>query len=196
MSFNYFNTLNYTLANEDTSLEMNILPQGVGHVLSVAGSGSRVLPLFSKLPSEMTCVDLSKEQLYLTELRIEAARVFDLEDFLSFFGYPPRMATPESRKKMFEKIKLTPEAKAFLLALFQELGWASLLYMGRWERTFQKIAKANKYIIGKKALGLFDCQTLEEQARFLEAEFSRNSASVFTCSVCAGVVSYFSATCV
>ncbi|NBW81737.1 DUF3419 family protein, partial [bacterium] len=75
MSSAYFNTLNYSLANEDTALELGILPEQRRHVLSVAGSGARVLPLFAKSPQRLTCVDLSQEQLFLTELRIESARV-------------------------------------------------------------------------------------------------------------------------
>ena len=50
MSQPYFNQLNYTLGNEDTSLELAILPERVGHVFSVAGSGGRVVPLLAKFP--------------------------------------------------------------------------------------------------------------------------------------------------
>ena len=89
MSFEYFSKkLNYTLANEDTATELAILPRGLKHVVAVAGSGGRVLPLFAQNPQHVSCVDLSLEQLMLTELRIAAAQVLQHSEFLSFFGYP------------------------------------------------------------------------------------------------------------
>src|SRR3954464_1160170 len=113
MSKKYFNTLNYTLANEDTSLELNVLPKGVPHLMAVAGSGGRVLPLLAKFPKKVSCVDLSKEQLFLTELRLESLRVFSHREFLSFWGYPPCPAEPHERKSLFKRIHLSDPAHEF-----------------------------------------------------------------------------------
>ena len=120
MSFSYFNKLNYTLANEDTRMELDMLEPGVGHVLCVAGSGGRVLPLLAKGPKRMTCVDLSQPQLYLVELRIESCRALTHKEFLSFWGYPPSPADPDTRKTLFKKIKLSDGAHEFFVGLFSE----------------------------------------------------------------------------
>src|SRR6185312_13405629 len=113
MSLSYFNRLNYTLANEDTSLELGLLPEGVPHLMSVAGSGGRVLPLLAKFPKKVTCVDLSLEQLYLTELRFESLRALDHAEFLAFWGYPPSASEPHERRKLFQRIQLRPDSKEF-----------------------------------------------------------------------------------
>ena len=68
MSEVYFSKLNYSFANEDTTVEMEILPKGAQRVVCVAGSGSRVLPLLAKKPHKLVCADLSEQQLYITEL--------------------------------------------------------------------------------------------------------------------------------
>ncbi|NBO37605.1 DUF3419 family protein [bacterium] len=172
MSSAYFNTLNYTLANEDTTLEMNILPERAQHVVSVAGSGGRVLPLFAKNPQQVTCVDLSLEQLYLSELRIEAARVLPRQDFLCFFGYPPLKISPELRKNIFNQLNLSAECRVFFERVYVEAGWNSILYRGCWERTFAKIAKLCRSLLGDDALRMFEARNFNEHLLFVTRDFS------------------------
>lgn len=168
---NYFNNLNYTLGNEDSSFEYEVLPTNVNHVFSVAGSGSRVLPLLAKKPKKLTCVDTSYEQLYLTELRIESLRTLDYENFLAFWGYPPKSLSPLDRKKAFESINLTPKANNFLRQTFEENHWDSLLYTGRWERTFVKLSRVNRLFTGKKGAKLFEYKTSPEYFNYFKNYF-------------------------
>ena len=171
MSKTYFNKLNYTLANEDTALELELLPQGVNHLVSVAGSGGRVLPLLAKAPKKVTCVDLSQEQLYLTELRFESVRALTHSEFLSFWGYPPTPAEPDERRKLFKKIKLGSDAQAFFDELFQATEWDSILYMGSWERTISKLSFVNRRITGMRGIGLFSAIGRTEHFRYLKQKF-------------------------
>jgi S-adenosylmethionine-diacylglycerol 3-amino-3-carboxypropyl transferase len=173
MSFTYFaKKLNYTLANEDTALELAILPPGQRHVVSVAGSGGRVLPLFARAPARLTAVDLSPWQLELTALRVEAARALSREEFLGFFGYPGGAAvSPEGRRKLLQALMLKDETRAFFTGLFDALGWESLLYVGRWEKTFKTISRVVNGIVGERVLEIFDCRTLAEQRAYLVDRF-------------------------
>jgi S-adenosylmethionine-diacylglycerol 3-amino-3-carboxypropyl transferase len=173
MSFSYFNTLNYTLANEDTALEIAILPQGADHVISVCGSGGRVLPLLSRSPKRVTLVDLSQEQLYLAELRFASVRALGLSEFMQFWGYPPVSAEPAERRRMFDAFDLSPEAKEFFQGLFSENQWQSILYSGRWERTIAKLATANRLLTGEKGLRLFGALNRSEHEAYLRDEFPR-----------------------
>jgi S-adenosylmethionine-diacylglycerol 3-amino-3-carboxypropyl transferase len=173
----YFSRLNYTLANEDTALELSLLAEGTGHVLAVAGSGGRVLPLLARRPGKLTIVDMVPEQLYLTELRIESVRSLSHAEFLAFWGYPPRPAQARERKAAFESFHLSPRARAFFTELFESLDWACLLYEGRWEKTFIRLSRINRRLVGTRGLGLFDCLALEEQARYLETAFPRRAWS-------------------
>ena len=104
MKKGYFDDLNYTLGNEDSSLEYNLLPKDTKHVLAIAGSGSRILPLLAKHPKKLTCIDTSSLQLYLTELRIETLRSLEYDKFLAFWGYPTHSLAPEERKKVLTEL--------------------------------------------------------------------------------------------
>ena len=171
MRSNYFSSLNYTLANEDTSLELSVLPSNVSHLMSVAGSGGRVLPLLAKAPQRVTCVDLSQQQLFITELRIESLRTFQHSEFLAFWGYAPDAAEPQERKNLFRKIHLPSETRSYFQELFESVQWGSILYSGKWEKTVATLSRITRKITGFKGMGLFSAMTLSEQKKYLENTF-------------------------
>lgn len=167
----YFNALNYTLGNEDTALELSILPKNTQHILTIAGSGSRVLPLLAKRPKHVTCVDLSKEQLYLTELRLESARALEHKEYLLFWGYPPLQATSESRYRLFQKISLSHRTKKFWIEYFTVNQWGSILYQGRWEKAFITLSRINRVFTGRKGSQLFDITHSNKHMEYLKNKF-------------------------
>ena len=177
MSSRYFSTLNYTLANEDTTLELSLLPEQSDTVLTVAGSGGRVLPLLARKPRKLICVDLAPAQLFLTELRLALAREATHEEFLTFWGYPQTegSASPSEasalRKKWIAKLELSPPAREYLRAWLSSLDWSCPLYDGRWERTFAKLSRVNQWVLGQAGRGIFECRTLKEQQDFLKHQF-------------------------
>src|SRR3989338_1180287 len=107
MKKNYFDSLNYTIGNEDTMLELEILPEEAQHVFAVAGSGSRIIPLLVKNPRFITCIDSSKEQLSITELRIATLRELNYDDFLTFWGYHSKNITTNKRKSIFDNLVIS-----------------------------------------------------------------------------------------
>jgi S-adenosylmethionine-diacylglycerol 3-amino-3-carboxypropyl transferase len=170
----YFSTLNYTLANEDTSLEVELLPENTDTILSIAGSGGRILPLLSRSPKRVLCVDLAEAQLALTELRLSLAREASLAEFLAFFGYPHADAerSPEKlRQHWVERLELRSETREFCKGWLASINWQAPLYEGRWEKTFQKLSRMVRAITGSAGQGLFDCRTLEEQTEYLASKF-------------------------
>lgn len=171
MSATYFSTLNYTLANEDSSLERGILKPDCAHVLSVAGSGARVLPLFSKMPRKLTVVDVSPDQLLLTELRIESVRELNREEFLSFWGYPPGLVAPDSRKALYSRLRLSPSCRELFDGIFSANGYAPVLYSGRWERTFSKISKMCRIALGDSVDKLFDFRDESDFRQYMAHDF-------------------------
>lgn len=172
MTKDYFNKLNYTLANEDTEMELQILPEGVSRVIAVAGSGARVLPLFARSPATVTCVDLSMEQLWLTELRIETARILSHDDFLQFWGYPPKTGSAEHRRRVMSELMISDSCRNFFRSLFEETDWSPILYCGRWEQTFGKISKVCRRVLGSNIEELFASETIAEHADFMSKHFA------------------------
>ncbi len=174
MGESYFNKLNYTLSNEDTTLELGVLPERTRHVAAVAGSGARVLPLFARHPEIVTCSDRSPAQLALTRLRVESVRALSWQDFLTFWGYPARdgdTLRPEERKAVFESLTLPDEARASLLPHFEETAWDSILYSGSWETAMGSLARLVTRVMGKPARAFFECRTPEEASSFLARSF-------------------------
>jgi S-adenosylmethionine-diacylglycerol 3-amino-3-carboxypropyl transferase len=178
VSFQYFNRLNYSLANEDTRLEVEVLPSNVSNAVAVAGSGSRVLPLLSKKPKILTIVDLSQSQLALTELRVETLRDLDYEEFVQFW-YPSTQEFPATplrqwRLERFAGLRLKPESRDYLRRCFEKQGWESLIHQGKWEKTFIFFSKLAKLILGKPVIEkLFSFRELEDQIQYFENEFPR-----------------------
>lgn len=166
-----FGIPNYTLANEDTSLEHALLPLHCASVLTIAGSGSRVLPLVARAPSRITCVDLSSSQLALTELRLALAREASYEDFLGVLGYPPVEDSRSLRRHWIERLELRPASREFLKGWLGSNDWRAPIHLGRWERTFSRLSGLVRAMTGGAARGIFECRTLPEQLDYLERHF-------------------------
>jgi S-adenosylmethionine-diacylglycerol 3-amino-3-carboxypropyl transferase len=163
--------LNYTLGDEDADVERSVLREGAGHVVTVAGSGSRALPLLSRAPAKLTFLDVSPPQLHLTELRVAAARALSRDEFVAFLGYPPASMSPTRREQSFRKLELSPPARSFFEGLFEAHAWGSLLYLGRFERMLQQLAFVNRLFTGSAGRGLFDARSREEQRAYLASSF-------------------------
>lgn len=169
MGHGYFNALNYSLANEDTSLEIGVLSPGAKHVISVCGSGSRVLALASKSPQHITCVDVSPGQLALADLRFSAARVLEFDEFLTLFGYAGADAK-NSRSQLFERVSphMRPDHAETMKSYMQAISWEPILYQGKWEKTIIKLSVAIRKLLGDAVLGLFECKSLREQQEYFD----------------------------
>lgn len=172
MSNSYFKKeLNYSLGNEDTAMEVGILEEDSPHVFSVSGSGGRVVPLLSRSPKKLTCVDISEQQLYLVELRIACIKALTVEQYAAFLGYPPSPLTPEERKKIFHSLTLSEKAKTYFEAFYEARQWEHFLYDGKWEKMFQTLSRINSKITGTKGRAIFECKTLEEQKKYYDKGF-------------------------
>jgi S-adenosylmethionine-diacylglycerol 3-amino-3-carboxypropyl transferase len=172
-SLEYFSVLNYSLANEDTAVELSILPRDANCVVCVAGSGARVLPLFAKAPKSLVCVDVSPQQLHLTELRIEAAKTLGLDDYRRFFGYGSQPFSAEERQEVFGRLNLSTDTKISLAELFSRSNWGPIIYLGRWDQAFGKLARFAARVIGPRGLAIFHCRTMDEQRQYLADKFPR-----------------------
>lgn len=167
----YFQALNYTLGDEDSIVEYEILPENVNHLVAIAGSGGRVVPLLAKGPGQLTCIDILDEQLYITELRIQAIRKFDFNTYRSFLGYPPNIMRPEERKAAFEQLDLSSNARSYLEKLLTKYKWSEIIYLGKFEKTMATLSKINSLIVGKKGRDMFLCKNLEEQRIYCKEKF-------------------------
>jgi S-adenosylmethionine:diacylglycerol 3-amino-3-carboxypropyl transferase len=163
--------LNYSLGDEDTSVELAALPEGARHVVAIAGSGGRALPLLARRPAKLTCVDVSGPQLALTEMRFAALRALDRDEYVSFLGYPPRPMGPAERERCFRRLELSERARGTLERIFMASGWAPIAYLGRFERAMGQLAKVNGVVTGAAGRRLFEAADLEAQRAYLASSF-------------------------
>jgi S-adenosylmethionine-diacylglycerol 3-amino-3-carboxypropyl transferase len=176
MSKKYFTGLNYTLGNEDTTVEIEMVKRlKPKSIFSVCGSGGRSLPL-SGDAENLTLSDLSKEQIQLAKLREATYRQLSHTDFLCFWGYFPYAENNYclARKNMFSKLELENDVHRFFQNIFSEIGFYSLLYLGKWERTFQIIAKTNSTLLGKNFDQILRFDDLEAQREYYKKSFPIN----------------------
>ena len=167
----YFSALNYSIGEEDSTVEHAVLKTRPGaSILAVAGSGSRVLPLLACRPEKLVCVDVSPWQLALTSLRLSALATLEYADYLAFFGYKPGMM-PARREQLFRA--LTPHPVYWLQAetLLAQTGWTAPLYIGRFERMIRQLRQVNALITGPAGTGIFECRSLAEQQAYLDSSF-------------------------
>ncbi|TFH77032.1 DUF3419 family protein [Pseudomonas kribbensis] len=166
----YFDQLNYTLGDEDTTLEYAILPRHARHVLGIAGCGGRLLPLLAANPLRMTCSDISAPQLAFTRLRLALLEQTDHESFMEFMGY--RMESLRARRRsIFQQLILPPADRRWLFGLFQSRQWDAPIYMGAFEQTLKRLAKITGLFTGKAGRGIFQYGCLEEQTEYYRKRF-------------------------
>lgn len=176
MGHNYFNSLNYSLANEDTTLEYELVKSlKPKKIFSITGSGGRFTPLIQNGVEKLFYVDMCKEQLWLAELKIQSYVEFTFEEFLKFWAFAPYHEDEwqEIRRSLFSRLHLSPECQSYFQTLFEEKKWGTLLYEGKWEKTFGTLYKINRFVLGKSLGKIFFCPTLKEQQKFYETQFPK-----------------------
>lgn len=167
MAKEYFSDLNYTLANEDTRIEFELLKENSDRVFSIAGSGGRCLPLIAKNPKHLDVIDMSVSQLYLCELRLQAMKTLTYEEYLFLLGYRGALPTGDDsgddRVALFNKLKLSAEATAYWTERTE--GWRprGFILLGRWESHFQKLGYLFRDVLQCDFTKIFEAQSLEEQ---------------------------------
>lgn len=173
MGNRYFMDLKYSIGDEDTSVELGILPENARHVMAVAGSGARVVPLLARSPKKLTCVDLQEEQLALTELRIEALRRLNHADYVSFLGYQVWSMTARERRHLFETLSISRQAKEYLGALFENADWGPIVYLGNYERSMRSLSQTISSLLRGHTIQIFECDSLEQQQEYFRNSFPK-----------------------
>lgn len=174
MTTQYFSDMNYSMANEDTGLEFQMVKQlRPRKIISVCGSGGRALPLICGGAEELVCVDLAKQQLLLLELRKEGIRRFSHKEYLIFWGYAPyyQKRYTEKRQELFESLELSEDCYKYFKTLFMREKFSGILYLGNWESTFVKFSKISKVILGAHAKKACSFDDLDNQREYFKNEF-------------------------
>lgn len=156
----HFNKLNYSFANESTEIEVDLLQENTESVFSIAGSGSRCLPLLSKNPKRLDIYDSSLPQLYLTELRINTLKTHNYENFLKLLGY--QKCSNQERIELFNKLTLSPDAHNYWLQNQESWSTHGFLLLGSWEKKLQILRRVFNLFHFKNLDSIFKNNLKEE----------------------------------
>jgi S-adenosylmethionine-diacylglycerol 3-amino-3-carboxypropyl transferase len=171
----YFKHLNYTLANEDTGLELTLAQRTKSRsILTVAGSGGRAWPLLAANPDQLVLVDMAQVQLQLAALRLATIKQFNFRDFCLFWGFPPFRTTENrsARAWLFDQLELDQGTKDTFRAIFVEHDFEGLLYAGRWERSVVQVPRLLRRIVGKSYDEIFSFKDMVSQQAYFDKALS------------------------
>jgi S-adenosylmethionine-diacylglycerol 3-amino-3-carboxypropyl transferase len=166
---NFFNTLNFTSANEDGNTELLALcstpPQ---RMVCLTGSGARVLDMLLGDPKGIIALDINPAQNHLLRLKIAAYKALDDTDLLAFLG----ITDCPDRLVLYRRVSehLPSESTVFWTPKLQQIE-AGIWYAGLWERMLRTGAFATRLLRRSNIDRLFATQTLEAQAVFWRDKF-------------------------
>lgn len=143
----YFQSLNYSMANEDTTLEYELVRSlRSKKVLTVGGSGSRALPFLALPIDELTIVDVSPDQLILIELKLETIKQLEHKEAVQFWT----SEDGKLRSQIFSKLNLSSKLQEFYQFHLSLNPKNPPLYWGKWEKTFKTFSKITGFFFSQK----------------------------------------------
>jgi S-adenosylmethionine-diacylglycerol 3-amino-3-carboxypropyl transferase len=167
----FYNRLNYSLGNEDWSVESQALQVKSGdHVICVTASGDRSLHLLMTDCAKITSIDMNPIQSYLLELKMAAIALLDYEKYLAFLG----CTASTHRLEIYQSLKphLSTEARHHWNK-HKKMLIRGIIYQGLVERLTNIIAMCFNLIKKKDIKTLLSCADIEEQRMFVSKHWDR-----------------------
>jgi S-adenosylmethionine:diacylglycerol 3-amino-3-carboxypropyl transferase len=183
MSHEYFNDFNYSLANEDTWVELNLAKPNLESIFAVCGSGSRSVPLLSLNPKELHVTDLSLNQLRLFQLRLAAIKNLDYEEYLFFLGYLKSLEKTNSsveRIRLFERLQLSSLEKEYWRQRQDIWSPNGFIYLGRWEKHFMMLGRVFQQLSFSDLKPIFAANSLAEQKELVKKHWPKSLFKLYT----------------
>lgn len=140
-------------------------------IMSVASGGDNSLYLARFHPEKILCIDLNEVQLFITQLKESAIRLFDRSTFLEFSGFVPC----KNRLRYYEMIKsdLPKEAQEYFdtHSVLIEKG---IIHQGKFEKYFRLFSgKILPLIHSRKRINqLFEEKPDEAQKLFYQKKWN------------------------
>jgi S-adenosylmethionine:diacylglycerol 3-amino-3-carboxypropyl transferase len=132
----------------------------------VTGGGDRPLDLLTVAPARIVAIDFVPAQNHLLRLKMAAIAALDYDEYAAFLGLTE--ASPRWRATILDdRLALPPATRAFWRGQKHAVG-RGILYQGRWERHYGRVAAFTRLIRGRDLNTLFGFDDLEEQRRFVD----------------------------
>lgn len=165
----FYKRLNYSLGNEDWSVEEQALRIRSGdRVACVTASGDRPLHLLMTDCSEVISIDMNQIQTNLLELKLSALSQLDYEKYIAFLGCEPT----EHRFAIYNELKnnLSAEAAAYW-DKNKKMIERGVVYQGFVERLTNVVSKVLHVIRHKKVDTLLSFSDIDSQRDYVKKEW-------------------------
>jgi S-adenosylmethionine-diacylglycerol 3-amino-3-carboxypropyl transferase len=161
----FLKRLSYSFGNEDSDTEHEALQIEPKHrVIGITASGDRPMHLLLKECKKLVTVDANPVQNFLFDLKSNALKLLDAEEYLSFLG-----ATPCLSRKLILK-KLIPHLNEDSARFWQHqdhLIHNGIIYEGAMEKWARRGSFLLRTFSRKEIRTLFSHSNLDEQRSFL-----------------------------
>ena len=167
----FMGTLNYASCNEDWRSEWEALKiSQKDTVLCIVGSGDRPMDLLPKGPRKIVSMDMNPVQNHLLRLKMAAMRELPYDEYASFLG----LNEVQDREKVWGRLskELPKGTRTFWENNFRALE-KGVIYQGRWEGHFRKLAFISKVMRGGTLRELFEFDDVIAQREFVEERWDR-----------------------
>ena len=185
----FHETLNYASVNEDWRTEATALRIGkADHVLCITGSGDRPLDMLALDPARVVAIDRNPAQNRLLALKIAAMRSLEYKDYTAFLGLTH--ASRHWRAEVWLELQrsLTPDCRTFWRAN-QGMILAGVIYRGRWERFYRRVATLVRVLRPRMIPRLFEFDDIEKQRAYVRAHWERPAWKAAFHLVCSPITS-------
>jgi S-adenosylmethionine-diacylglycerol 3-amino-3-carboxypropyl transferase len=167
----FYNRLNYSLGNEDWSVESQALRVAKGdRVICVTASGDRPLHLLMTDCAEIISIDMNPLQSHLLELKMAAIAWLEYEKYLKFLGCEPC----KHRLSIYRELKphLSIEAQTYW-DKHPKMLTRGVIYQGMVERLTNVVAHGFKAVKKKDIEKLLAFSDLAEQREFVHQHWDK-----------------------
>lgn len=166
----FYSRLSYSIGNEDWKTEQNalkILP--TDRILCVTASGDRPLNLLYSECKEIVAIDANPFQNALLDLKKEAMRHLNYEDYLGFLGAHEH----SDRKKIYQTLtkSLSQESRNIWNNHLDKIQ-KGILYQGAVEKLTKLVSQCIGAFRKEKVDELFSFSSLEKQRQFVEEKWN------------------------
>jgi S-adenosylmethionine-diacylglycerol 3-amino-3-carboxypropyl transferase len=164
----FYSRLSYTLGNEDWDVEKQALRiKPTDRVLCITASGDRPLHAATEA-MEVISIDSNPTQNHLFELKKEAIRLLDYDNYLIFLGAKPGKHRYSSLEKL--SANMNPSSKDFWVKNRKVIE-KGVLYQGSFEKWMKLASLFLNLMRGNKIDRLLKAETLEEQQYLLTTQW-------------------------
>jgi S-adenosylmethionine:diacylglycerol 3-amino-3-carboxypropyl transferase len=161
-----FEIVRYSNCWEDADILLKALDlNSKSKVMSIASAGDNCFSMATMNPEKIIAVDISDVQLHLMQLKIEAIKEFDRDDYMRFVGLSP--STKRAEVYDLLKPRLSTDCAAYWDSLPNQIE-GGIVHYGKFEQYFQLFRNKHLHGIHSQEIvdQLFESKSADEQCIF------------------------------